>query len=182
VRIVFLLLAYCVGAIAAEEKKAELPAIPENVNLKTGGVLRKVKIIRWEKDLVVLKHAGGTDPVRFTSMSPEHRKIFEANRDAGLANEAAAHDARGKQNADEQAAYLAKIAWEERVKAAIVARSLLVGMTREEATASWGKPDKVNASGGAYGSREQWIYRERGRASSDIYVYFEGEKLTSWSN
>jgi hypothetical protein len=65
----------------AEEKKADdLPALPETVTLTNGAVLRGVSIVRWETDAVVLKHAGGVDPIRFVNMAPEVRAIFEAYR------------------------------------------------------------------------------------------------------
>jgi hypothetical protein len=44
--------------------------LPENITLKSGAILRRVSVVRWEKDRVVLKHAGGVDPVPFSIISP----------------------------------------------------------------------------------------------------------------
>ena len=48
------------------------------------------------------------------------------------------------------------------------------GMSKPMATDSWGEPIRVNASGGASGEREQWVYGE-GR-----YLYFQDGMLVSW--
>lgn len=58
-------------------------------------------------------------------------------------------------------------------EAAIAAKQVLVGMTREEVERTWGKPDRVDRSSSGAGVREQWAYE------SGAYVYFGGEKVTS---
>jgi hypothetical protein len=60
---------------------------------------------------------------------------------------------------------------------AIKNKQLIVGMTYDNAIASWGNPGRRNVSGGAGGDREQWIYGDIGAAT---YVYFQGGRLTSW--
>lgn len=70
----------------------------------------------------------------------------------------------------------ARIERANQVEAAIASRQVVLGMTANEALLSWGQPSKVNASIGAYGRKEQWVYR-RGRVRAD-YVYVENGRVT----
>lgn len=160
----FLLLAL---SLSAEDKKPEPPALPVKMVLKNGSVLNSVKVVRWEKDRVVLKHGGGVDPIRFDWMSAEDRKAFEANKDAGLAVEGV-----------KQASKAEEAALRERASQAIFRHALIIGMTEDEATRSWGKPDKIN---GGSDSHEQWIYN-RDSIENAVYVYFKYGRLTSWQD
>lgn len=61
--------------------------------------------------------------------------------------------------------------------------TIKVGMTQEQVVQEWGKPYKVNTSGGQYGEREQWIYGYRSYHRgfvSKYYLYFRDGNLTSW--
>ena len=52
-----------------------------------------------------------------------------------------------------------------------------VGMSQEDVVASsWGKPQKINTTTNAYGTREQWVY------GGGNYLYFENDKLTTIQN
>lgn len=52
-----------------------------------------------------------------------------------------------------------------------------IGMTKEEVLASsWGRPERVNKTTNAYGTREQWVY------GGGNYLYFENGVLTSIQN
>lgn len=55
---------------------------PTEIKLVNGVVMRKVSIVRWNSDSVVLKHQGGIDPVLFAKISPEDRTKLIAFRDA----------------------------------------------------------------------------------------------------
>jgi hypothetical protein len=55
-------LVFAFAVITAAAAPAEMPA---EVTLTSGRVLKKVSVIRWEKDKVVLKHLGGAEPVPF---------------------------------------------------------------------------------------------------------------------
>jgi hypothetical protein len=72
----------------------------------------------------------------------------------------------------DQTAELAAAAAKTR-EAAIAAKQVLVGMTREEVTRAWGKPDRVDRSSSGAGVREQWAYE------NGSYVYFGSETVTS---
>ncbi len=63
--------------------------------------------------------------------------------------------------------------WDEGIFQAIERGALLIGMTKEQAILSRGRPLKVNSTISKYGSREQWVY------PLNEYVYFEGDKLTT---
>lgn len=52
----------------------------------------------------------------------------------------------------------------------------VVGMSRCGALASWGKPESVNTTTSARGTREQWVYGGRN------YLYFVGDVLTTIQN
>ncbi len=83
---------------------------------------------------------------------------------------------RARKHEDTMAAALAaKTAEAEARKreAAIAAKQVLVGMTREEVERAWGKPDRTDRSTINGGVREQWAY------DSGYYVYFGPEKVTS---
>lgn len=52
-----------------------------------------------------------------------------------------------------------------------------VGMSQEDVVASsWGKPQKINTTTNAYGTREQWVY------GGGNYLYFENDKLVTIQN
>lgn len=70
---------------------------------------------------------------------------------------------------------------EKRVKAMEAAerrrQGVTVGMTKEEVLgSSWGRPQKVNTTTNAYGTREQWVY------GNGNYLYFEGDRLVTIQN
>lgn len=51
-----------------------------------------------------------------------------------------------------------------------------IGMSRQEVLdSSWGRPEKVNRTTTALGTREQWVY-------SGGYLYFNGDTLTTIQN
>ena len=79
------------AADAVEKTEELIPIMPEEVTLTTGRVLRKVQVIRWEKDRVVLKHAAGADPIAYSLFKspapadlPAMRKAFEFASDAEI--------------------------------------------------------------------------------------------------
>lgn len=51
-----------------------------------------------------------------------------------------------------------------------------IGMSHEEVKkSSWGSPDKINKDTYSWGTKEQWVYNQKG------YIYFENGKVTSIS-
>ncbi|WP_243374601.1 hypothetical protein [Geotalea sp. SG265] len=59
---------------------------------------------------------------------------------------------------------------------AIANGKIFIGMTKDEAVASWGKPQDINRSAGSWGINEQWVYGDR------TYLYFKNGRLTSWQD
>lgn len=60
-----------------------------------------------------------------------------------------------------------------KIKQAIEQRKIMIGMTRKQASLSWGEPVKVNKSVGSWGVKEQWVYGNQ-------YLYFTNGKLDSF--
>lgn len=65
--------------------------------------------------------------------------------------------------------------WSEETKQAILSRKVFVGMTKEQARASWGEAYKVNKTITRWGVHEQWVY-------GSSYLYFDNDILTSIQN
>lgn len=64
----------------AQTQPAEFPS---EIRLSSGAVLRKTSLIRWTADGVVVKHAGGADPVRFSTVSePDRSRLIAAKAGA----------------------------------------------------------------------------------------------------
>jgi len=85
-------------------------------------------------------------------------------------------DAKAKQKVEEEKA-------EKKFKKELIAsykkEGVELGMTAERVLqSSWGKPTKINRTTNAYGSREQWVYRQY----ENGYLYFNNGILTSISN
>lgn len=73
-----LLLSICLcGSLFAADAQ-----MPSEVRLANGVVLKKVSVVRWTKDAVVLKHQSGIDPVQFANIHAEDKAKLMAVRDA----------------------------------------------------------------------------------------------------
>lgn len=57
----------------------------------------------------------------------------------------------------------------------ILQGKIWIGMTKEMAIDSWGKPDHINKDTNAYGIKEQWIYENQ-----NTYMYFENNICTAF--
>lgn len=66
--------------------------------------------------------------------------------------------------------------WSNQVWTAIVDSKVFIGMTKEQALMSWGKPDKTNRTTSRGSISEQWVYK------NNQYLYFEDGLLVSISN
>jgi hypothetical protein len=66
--------------------------------------------------------------------------------------------------------------WSPKVWQAIEDGKVFVGMTKEQAILSWGKPKEINRTNTGLTVHEQWVYGDHN------YLYFENEKLTSIQN
>lgn len=75
----FLALAATVAAFAADSAP---PVFPREIKLTSGATLRNTSLVRWTSDGVVIKHAGGADPIRLAFIAEPHRSQVIAVRDA----------------------------------------------------------------------------------------------------
>lgn len=66
------------GADPTPEADAPPPPVPSDVQLRNGATLHKVSVVRWEKDRVVLKHAGGADPIRYVDIADSQKAAIMA--------------------------------------------------------------------------------------------------------
>lgn len=153
-------------AAAAEPQANTRIFVPSEVTLTNGATLHRVTVVRWQKEAVVLRHAGGVDPVRYANITPEQRAIFEAYREKGLAQEAAKEAIVRKTAEAQRAAELAELDHKEKIRAAIANKELLTGMTADETIDAVGKPQSVSQMGDGNVAREQWTYDR-------YYLYFE---------
>lgn len=64
----------------------------------------------------------------------------------------------------------------KKVANAIENQQVVLGMTSDQAIASWGEPSSVNRTAGSWGMHEQWVYGDK------TYLYFKNGKLTSWQD
>ncbi len=83
-----LLLALLVSALTA--LAADAPAFPSELRLASGATLRRCVVVRWTSDTVVVRHAGGVDPIRFANIAADQRPAVEAVRKAAIAADEAA--------------------------------------------------------------------------------------------
>lgn len=67
----------------------------------------------------------------------------------------------------------------QNIREAIAEGALMLGMTKEFVTASWGSPERVHRTVSGFGTKEQWIYQV-GRESR--FLYFDDGKLTAWQD
>jgi len=68
--------------------------------------------------------------------------------------------------------------WSDEIIATTACNRVQIGMTREQATAGWGRPRDINRTSGSFGVHEQWVYGEYGSG----YLYFEDGVLTTIQN
>jgi hypothetical protein len=70
-------LLFAIAAVAAD--------FPTELKLTNGATLHNVSVVRWEKDRVILKHAGGIDPIRYDHIDAAQRAAVLEVRDAATA-------------------------------------------------------------------------------------------------
>lgn len=172
----FALIALAV-ARGADDKAQETPppSMPSEVLLTSGRTLRGVKVVRWERDRVVLKHAAGVDPIAFSIIKSVPRADLERMRDLGMAAAKIDMEVKRDAHAKRLEAEAAERERQERFERLVSEHKIAVGMSAEQLERSWGSPTKKNISAGSYGRSEQWVYRD-----SNAYVYVESGAVTSW--
>jgi hypothetical protein len=119
------------------------------------------------------------DAVQMAAAEERHRKAEAAaaerqRKEAERQRKAEAEEAERQRKAEEQRRReIAAKSWPDQIKKAVVERKIRIGMTNEQVTAAWGRPEKVNETIRATGRDEQWIY------SGSTYLYFSNGTLTT---
>lgn len=54
---------------------------------------------------------------------------------------------------------------------------ILLGMSKEDVTTSWGSPTRVEVAGNPSYENERWVYKQNGASK---YIYFESGKVEGW--
>ncbi len=67
----------------------------------------------------------------------------------------------------------------EFLKKQIFHGAVCIGMTPEQVVASWGNPNSINRTTGAWGVHEQWVYGTYMYGGKVKYLYFENDTLTT---
>lgn len=67
----------------------------------------------------------------------------------------------------------------ERELSAIKREKVYVGMSASAAKCSWGRPDRINRTTSAYGTREQWVYSFGSRRN---YIYIQNGQVDAIQN
>lgn len=81
--LVLLFALWAVGAAPEADAQPSASDFPAEIRLLSGAVLRKTSLIRWTADGVVVKHAGGADPVRFANIAePDRSRLIAAKAGA----------------------------------------------------------------------------------------------------
>jgi hypothetical protein len=68
-----------------------------------------------------------------------------------------------------------------RLKRAIEARDIILGMTRQDVMRSWGEPVQREVAGTRDGGHERWTYGTRYKFSGSRTVIFENGRVAGWN-
>ena len=149
------------AAEAVAQRKAEAEAEARRVALVEKCTTGAPAVVAEAKKLLV----SGDLTAAASALAPCH----------GLPMEAPASQALWKQIDAARDAKIAQAARDE--KARKKREGVSVGMSKEDVLASsWGRPEKVNTTTTAHGTREQWVY------GGHNYLYFTGNLLTTIQN
>jgi hypothetical protein len=98
----------------------------------------------------------------------ESRQRAEAEREQAKAERQAAV----RRERQREAAIRAR-GWPKNIEHAVIERTVVMGMTSEQVSMAWGRPNQVNETVRVSGVSEQWVY------SVYRYVYFENGRVTA---
>ncbi len=69
---------------------------------------------------------------------------------------------------------------QRRVKRAIAARDVVLGMTRKQVADSWGRPTQREVAGKSGGGHERWTYGSKFSLTEPRTVIFENGRVAGW--
>jgi amino acid transporter len=184
--------------ITVQESTIEIKGsiIPQNTTLKINGktvntdkgnISYSVVLSEGENKIKIL---GGTWFKKEVNLTIK-RELTDAEKEAKIQAEAKAKKAKAEAEAKAKAE---QEAW-ERSKAGQICKEypvwtkvecqniadekIWIGMTKDQATESWGKPHEINRTVYSSGVHEQWVMFD---SIYTPYLYFENGILTSWQD
>ena len=132
---------------------------------KAGSVFAESTATIWERDLGFAYSA----PIGRVAPAPGGVDVSELARVVLTVRELTTQEAVDRER---QATVRAR-GWPKNIEAAVIERRVLLGMTMDQVTLAWGRPQRVNQTLRASGLSEQWVY------SISTYVYFENGRVTA---
>ena len=170
--------------------------IPKDIKLTNGFVMKDCTIVRWDNEVITVKYAGGTVPVRLENIDSADRVAIQSHQEAALRHQAEVDqkDAKAlarvehKQEKEEnrEARQQAEI---DRKNAAIQQgleqRQLVAGMTMDQVHGMWGPPLRSSSLTNLNAS-EWWIYPGLGKdgngVPTNLQIHFKAGRATHWNN
>lgn len=157
--------------------------MPAEVTLTSGRILRKVEVVKWEKDRVILKHSAGINTIAFSIIKvPSQEDLVElkAKNDAEQSELAAAQRKLALLEEKREAALRlqaeAMAREEENREKASRNGTLMEGQTYEQVRRVLGDYQRYNDYSSGR-DRQAIYYQSNGEV---FYVYFTDGKVTSW--
>jgi hypothetical protein len=127
-----------------------------------------VLIFGWAGPKFLSKPTGWLDKASAQSPSANSPSLIEEQVRAGKQLRA---DAVGTLSPKAMAICIRHPNWDPYECTSIAHRQIWIGMTEEQARASWGAPEEINRDIGAASERDQWVY-------GHDYLYFSGGRMT----
>ncbi len=143
------------------------------IQVKKGTIVYFVKEISMDRCLVFYN-----EKLHCTSLEYLISEATILERKKQRSNEKARLEKRKREELDYQLTRLKnlKIKYGETKGQDIFDGMIWIGMSKEMATDSKGKPNKINRTGTQFGIKEQWVY------SSGVYLYFQNNYLEAWQD
>ncbi len=135
-----------------------------------------LKNLQPVKVLDVVLNETPTWPLRFILQDTEGRTFTKISQLSGTTTESFSYNSYLFEDVFFLEDPKKKYSWDEGVFAAIEVGKIFPGMTKEQVRISWGNPRKINKTISGGQVLEQWVY------PVDVYIYFDGNKLTAIQN
>jgi hypothetical protein len=137
----------------------------------------KQRILKEEKEKIIAKQLAKEKQ----KLEAEHEKqrILEIEKEKIIAKQLAKERQEKSKIAKQKKLLELKKKhpdWSDRAIKGVLDGTVYIGMNKEQAIASWGKPDDINTTITAYGRHEQWCY------DGGSYLYFDKGVLTTIQN
>jgi hypothetical protein len=88
----------------------------------------------------------------------------------------------GKEDNEKRIANIKETRWPEDLKIELAKKNIRLDMTKDMVLAAWGKPNDINRTVTANGTREQWVYGSYGSRYKPKFLYFENGIMTAWQD